>query len=156
MSKIKESYESRRRYRTEWERDFPWIRKATDGSENSFCKICKKTLQPRKKTIQNHADSADHKRRAGDAATSRRITFPAVRENEATKKAEIELAVAVCCHCSVLTIDHLGDIISRNATGSPLENLRLHRTKCSKIISNIIGPVLKESLQEGKKVFTSC
>ena len=148
MSKIKESYESRRRYRTEWERDFPWIRKATDGSENSFCKICKKTLQPRKKTIQNHADSADHKRRAGDAATSRRITFPAVRENEATKKAEIELAVAVCCHCSVLTIDHLGDIISRNATGSPLENLRLHRTKCSKIISNIIGPVLKESLQE--------
>eukprot|EP00794_Sanderia_malayensis_P010141 gene10141-biopygen8329 len=151
MPKFKQSYESGRKYHREWEKEFPWLKRATDGTENGFCKLCRKSLQPRKKTFQNHAASADHKNRIGDASTSKRITFPAAattKETEATKKAEIELAVAVCCHCSVLTIDHFGEIISRNAIGSPLESLKLHRTKCSKIISNIIGPVLKENLQD--------
>lgn len=96
------------------------MKKAADGSESGFCKLCKKTLQPRKKTLQNHAESAEHKRRTGYATTSKTINFPSVATakvtSEATKKAEIELAVAVSCHCSVLTIDLIGEIISRNHT----------------------------------------
>lgn len=48
----------------------------------------------------------------------------------------------------------MGEIIARNATGSRLENIKIHRTKCTKILINVVSPALKEELiadVKGKK-----
>ena len=38
MPKFKQSYESCRKYPTDWEKEFPWLTKATGGSENEMKK----------------------------------------------------------------------------------------------------------------------
>ncbi|KAK3924016.1 Zinc finger MYM-type protein 1 [Frankliniella fusca] len=53
---------------------------------------------------------------------------------------EADLKLAVFIHCAVQSIDHLGEILTVLGKGSPLEKLRLHRTKCSKLISNVVAP----------------
>ena len=60
----------------------------------------------------------------------------------------------MACHSAVLTIDHLGEIISRNAAGSKLEHIKLHRFKCTQILTKVVAPALKEELitdVKGKK-----
>ena len=50
MPNFEQSYELGRKYRTDWVKEFQWLTKATGGIENGFYKVCKKDLQPRKKT----------------------------------------------------------------------------------------------------------
>lgn len=40
----------------------------------------------------------------------------------------------------------MGEILKSCGKGSPLENLRLHRTKCTKLILNVISPSIVEQL----------
>ena len=65
------------------------------------------------------------------------------KETGELEKAENELAVTISCHSAILTIDHLGEVISKNATGSTLEKIKLHRRKCTKILTKVVAPVLK-------------
>ena len=68
--------------------------------------------------------------------------------------AEIELAVTMACHSSIVTMDHFGEVIARNAKSSKLRNIRMHRRKCTKILTNVVSAALKEELiadVQGKK-----
>lgn len=56
--------------------------------------------------------------------------------------------MVVSCHSSVSTIDHLSEVIKSNSAGSNVETIRLHRTKCSMLISNVISPILQEEMQK--------
>lgn len=51
-------------------------------------------------------------------------------------------------HSSILSIDYLGEILKKLGKGSNIENLRLHRTKCSNLIRHVIAPVLLTNLLE--------
>ncbi|XP_042212509.1 SCAN domain-containing protein 3-like [Homarus americanus] len=64
---------------------------------------------------------------------------------------ELEFAVAISCHCSTASVDHLGELMKKNGKGSELENLQLHRTKCSKLLSKVIAPALFEELKGNAK-----
>lgn len=69
--------------------------------------------------------------------------------NEALKLAEIKLVLNNAAHGSLKTIDHLCEMLKDIGKGSQLTKLRLHRTKCSKIILNVIAPgMLKELLDD--------
>nr|XP_012563314.1 unnamed protein product [Hydra vulgaris] len=63
-------------------------------------------------------------------------------------EADIHLALCVCCHAPISTINHLGEIISLYGKNSPLENLRLHRTKCTQIIKNVISSSIESEISE--------
>ena len=41
---------------------FPWLEQMADGSENAFCTLCCKILQPKLSTIINHSNTTDHHR----------------------------------------------------------------------------------------------
>lgn len=57
------------------------------------------------------------------------------------------LAVHIATHSSTLSIDHLGEMLKvLFGKSSNLENLKLHRTKCSKLILNILSPAIVENL----------
>ena len=60
--------------------------------------------------------------------------------------ADLKLAMFIASHCAVQTIDHLGELLKKLGKGSILENVRLHRTKCSKLISAVIAPVFLTDL----------
>jgi len=56
------------------------------------------------------------------------------------------MALGVACHCAILSIDHMGEIITKHGQGSVIGNMKLHRTKCACLIKNVIAPTLKEEL----------
>lgn len=65
--------------------------------------------------------------------------------------AELKLAAHIACHASTKTIDHLGELLKDvgKGKGSALNDIRLHRTKCSKLISKVIAPcMLKELIDD--------
>ena len=67
---------------------------------------------------------------------------------------ELKFAVAIACHTSISSIDHLGELIASNGAGSKLEKMKLHRSKCTSLIKKVISPALHEELcndMEGEK-----
>ena len=115
--------------------------------------MCVKNLHLRKVTLKAHENFRDHPQRVSAVSSARANVFQTsgLRKqgrSEELKKAELELAAAVSCHCAVVSIHHLSEMIMRNGAGSNLENLRLHRTKCSILIMNVISPSLEEDLQK--------
>lgn len=62
------------------------------------------------------------------------------------KALDIKLAVHIAVHSSIKSIDHLGELLKVLGKGSKLENIRIHRTKCSQLIKNVIAPAMLTEL----------
>ena len=67
--------------------------------------------------------------------------------SDSVRKVEMELAACICCHKSILAIDHIGEIIRENGNGSNIGKINLHRTKCSRLIDSAIASCLKDNLK---------
>ena len=52
----------KRSYRPAWEREFPFISKAPDGSEHAYCKFCRDSLAPKINDIRKHMATMKHRR----------------------------------------------------------------------------------------------
>ena len=110
-----------------------------------FCKLCRCTIQRRRPSLTKHENSEKHTRRLRDQSSLRPL--PVVRfcrGDHEVKRAEIELAASISCHSANAMIDRLGEVLARNAEGSKLEKIKLHKTKHSKIITKAIAPAIKE------------
>lgn len=59
---------------------------------------------------------------------------------------DLKLAVHIATHSALRSIDHMGELLKVFGKGSCLENLRMHRTKCTKLILNVISPSIVEQL----------
>lgn len=66
--------------------------------------------------------------------------------SDKNKIADLKLAVYIASHCSIKSIDHLGEILKAVGKGTLLENTRIHRTKCSKLISAVVAPAFLTEL----------
>ena len=156
MPSWKESYTAGRKYRTEWEKMYPWIEKCKSDNDKFFCKVCNKELQPRKVTIQKHGTTQDHLYKSTLLGSNNKIAFvPKTAElSNETKQADLQLAVATCCHNSIASIDHFVEITKKLGKGSSLEDIRLYRIKCSLLIKSVVASSLNDdtvSRIKGKK-----
>eukprot|EP00112_Aurelia_sp_Birch-Aquarium-sp1_P021948 Seg6031.2 transcript_id=Seg6031.2/GoldUCD/mRNA.D3Y31 product="SCAN domain-containing protein 3" pseudo=true protein_id=Seg6031.2/GoldUCD/D3Y31 len=151
-TKWKGHYDTGRKYSKSWEVKFTWVSKASDGTENAFCKLCRASIQPRASNLANHEKSEKHVRRVKDTSATRKLQVVHVsKEEDDVKRIEIELATIISCHSAILTIDHLGEVIARNGKGSKLEKIKLHRSKCSKLVTKVIAPSMRDDLQDDVK-----
>ena len=71
-----------------------------------------------------------------------------IRAKDTVKTAEVLLSAHVAVHSSVSSVDHLSEMLKSQGTKSVYEDIKLHRTKCSKIIKNVIGASLKDELRK--------
>lgn len=74
-----------------------------------------------------------------------------LKMDDKVKIAALKLSVYIECDKDVLTINHLSEILVDHGQGSPLGEIKLHRTKCISLIKNIISPSLKSKLIEDLK-----
>ena len=155
MPKWKNSYESGRKYKSVWEKKFPCIKKNSNSSqEEAYCKICQKSIAPQKATISQHAQTKEHKQKVSAQSQSSKLLNVfrhKLKVSDSVRKAELELAVCISCHTSMLAIDHLGEVIKKNGTGSNVREINLHRTKCSRLIGFVVAFSLKEELKHDLK-----
>ncbi|XP_042238501.1 phosphonoacetaldehyde hydrolase-like isoform X2 [Homarus americanus] len=127
--KWKGSYDSGRKYKKSWEEKYVWVSRASDGSENVYCNVCRIQIAPKASRLADHEKSKRHSSRVGVSCVNRALpvmTAPRKRDSENKKRVKLEKAVALSCHCSTASVDHLGEMMEKNDKGSELENLQLH------------------------------
>lgn len=66
--------------------------------------------------------------------------------NDTIKTSELKLSAFVATHCAVRSIDHLSEMMVKLEEKNEIGKIRLHRTKCSRLITNVISPVLLTEL----------
>eukprot|EP00112_Aurelia_sp_Birch-Aquarium-sp1_P025424 Seg843.10 transcript_id=Seg843.10/GoldUCD/mRNA.D3Y31 product="hypothetical protein" protein_id=Seg843.10/GoldUCD/D3Y31 len=145
-TKWKDHYDESRRFKPEWQRKYPWVKKAVDGSDMAYCSFCRINIQPRASNLKQHEETSKHVKITSSVSSSRKLFAQKPKDDEETKKLEIQFSVAIACHSAIMSIDHLGEIIVRGGTGSKLEKMKLHRTKCASLIKNVVSPALHEDL----------
>ncbi|XP_043268500.1 uncharacterized protein [Venturia canescens] len=102
----------------------------------------------------NHAKTEKHKKAVSLDKSAKTFepltsTFEPVL-TEATKIAELKIAAFIAEHSSLQTVNHMIDILPQlDPSSHIISNLKLHRTKCSMLIKNVLGPcMLQELIQE--------
>lgn len=137
-----------------------WITKNDDANalvQEAFCKFCKTGLRAHKTDLLNHSTTVKHRRFAESFKRQKPIsTFGINVTGEGTKAAEIKLSVHVAVHSAVRSIDHLGEMVKILGAKSQLESVRIHRTKCSQLLKNVISPAILTALVQdiGDKAYS--
>ena len=120
----------------------------------AYCSFCRVNIQPRLSNLKNHEDTSKHIKAAGSVSSTKKLFAPRPKDGAEKKSVELKFAVAIACHTSISSIDHLGELIASNGAGSKLEKMKLHRSKCTSLIKKVISPALHEELcndMEGEK-----
>ncbi|XP_063895636.1 LOW QUALITY PROTEIN: zinc finger protein 862-like [Helicoverpa armigera] len=145
-----------RRYRKEWESDpilKGWLTVCIGDDTKAWCKACKCTLVAHKKDLVEHSKTKKHdqslKRSNIVGHSSKMSDFFEKPLKEPRKVAELKIAAYVAEHSSIKSVDHLGILIKDLDPTSPvLKDLKLHRSKCTALIRNVISPCYLEELLE--------
>ncbi|KAH9637051.1 hypothetical protein HF086_013867 [Spodoptera exigua] len=153
-NKSKKTYVQK--YTKIWETDPDlkgWLAPDLTNETSATCKYCRVVLKAHKKDLLSHAKTEKHKKatawdKSAKACKSISEVFkPAM--SESTKIAELKIAAFIAEHCSLLTVDHLISILPQlDPSSDALKNLKIHRTKCSMLIKNVLGPSMLEALVE--------
>lgn len=138
----KSFYDSSRKFKTEWQKKYPWIQKATDGSDDAYCSICRANITPKLSNIGKHEQSAKHNKNANLIQRNAKITLKPAKQDNDIKEMELQVALAVTCHTSIMAVDHLNEIMVKYGKGSRMEHMKLHRTKCSRLIEDMTVPAM--------------
>ncbi len=110
-------------------------------------------MQPKRSALVIHEKTEKHKKRSARHPINTQPldkVFPVLPKGPSSivRELEIRLAVTITCHCSISTIDHLGEVLVSHGKDTIFSQLRLHRTKCSKIITRVVAPAMKTALKE--------
>ncbi|MCL4143579.1 UNVERIFIED_CONTAM: hypothetical protein GTU68_063836, partial [Idotea baltica] len=66
---------------------------------------------------------------------------------------DIKWSVGIACHAAIRSTDHLTDIISDcSVKNESLHDIKLHRSKVTSILNNVVHPCLHESIIEDIRV----
>ena len=102
-------YDSSRKYKKEWENKFPLVKKASGVSGEAFCKLCISVLSPKLYILQKHEETEKHKTRVRSLPSTSSLQYFPPKVSNDEKKAELDIAIAICCHSSKkpdTTLDH--------------------------------------------------
>lgn len=124
------------------------------GKGEAFCKLCVSPLRAHKTDLEKHMKTKTHKdKEIRFSKTQPKLASFGYSSNKDTlsneKIMDIKMSTYIAAHSSIRSIDHLSEVLKTCGIGSPLENIQLHRSKCSAIIKNVLEPaMLKELLEE--------
>lgn len=128
-----------------------WLQSYQSDETKAYCKYCNDVLFAHKKSLIKHSSTEKHKRNSEaqnviNQTPSISSKFPR-NISERRKVAELKIAAMIAEHCSVRTVDHLGEIIKELDDKSELlQSIKLHRTKCIGLINNVLSPCMLEDL----------
>jgi len=103
----------------------------------------------RSKNIQQHVKTKKHVEASNAFSTSRAISSFGKVDSFKTAAAEGAIRLFIAAHCSILSCDHLGELCKKYFKESKAASyIKLHRSKCTAIISNVLGPHFAQCLKE--------
>lgn len=130
------------KFRREWFQDETfkdWLM-AVPGDENrAYCKYCTCKIKAKYQDLKIHLNTKKHKISV-PFKTIAPLTdiFKATKSNESSNL-EGSIAMFLSCHCAISSCDHLVDLIKNNIYDCKVvSDVKMHRTKCSNIIRNVL------------------
>ncbi|KAE9524063.1 hypothetical protein AGLY_015544 [Aphis glycines] len=122
-----------------------WLQEVKDDPTKAYCKVCCCTIRARKADLVTHSDCNKHKSTLGATCIKCTGSFQFKSNNFKMQHAQASMALFVSAHSAIIAIDHLSELCNTNFTG---DNIKMHRTKCSSIIINILAPFFINNLRE--------
>lgn len=117
-----------------------WIAES-ENSEKAYCKYCKCDIVAKFSCLEQHSETKKHFNALGRVTKNKPIPFKPV--NYKLQQQEATLSMYIAVHSSIAPVDHLGEVCKAQFN---CPSLKLHRTKCSKVIKNVLGPHFNEEL----------
>ncbi|CAD6218514.1 GSCOCG00011451001-RA-CDS, partial [Cotesia congregata] len=156
MTKEKNKNQYVQKYRKEWELDVNfkgWLSEVPGDSQAAHCKLCKSNLKAHKKNLNDHLNSTKHKeaiKRDKTIVHNQKIdTFIKPTILEERKIVELRIAVFIAKNCSIRAVVELSVLIkSLDKSSKILNEIKLHRTKCTSLVLNVIAPCMLQELIE--------
>lgn len=143
------------KFRKEWFSDSglkDWIEDIPTDPTSARCKYCKCTLNARYSDLNAHSISKKHFTSSQPFSNARQLKLPFKPVNPPSLKTyiiEASMTLFVTCHCAIHNIDHLTDLNKKCFSDqSEVVSIKLHRTKCSGIIKNILFCHFKQMLRQ--------
>ena len=111
------------------------------------CKYCNCELKAKYQDLKNHIKSKKHV-----AALSVQNITPLTNifkctSSSASSKIESSIAMFLSCHCAIANCDHLVDMMKNNISSKDVDDVKMHRSKCTSIIKNVLSPHFEEKLK---------
>ncbi|XP_066950810.1 zinc finger protein 862-like [Macrobrachium rosenbergii] len=148
----------KKHYNPKWESEEPlrdWVKRVPGDETKARCRFCNAVIRAHHSDLMKHANTATHKSyiKARESNVTRFLvnTQQTKQADISQKVTDLKLSVTIACHASINSIDHIGEVIkecgkSCNCSKNTLRDLQLHRTKCSNLIKNVLGPEMKNQL----------
>ena len=116
MRKWKVAYDSNRKYNSEWEKRFVWLKRRDASGPEGLCKLCHCTVACKLDSLTKHEKTLKHRQNQPSRGQRQFATGTSSLTGKAqpgepcrdVKTVELQLAVSVACHCSITAVDHLG------------------------------------------------
>lgn len=147
----------KQRFRPSWLQiaDFKcWLERVENYVFKYKCKACNKILKCGKSDLLKHAATSNHKEKVGAAKISKPLSsFFEKPISKDTENFEVRMSMFFAEHnVAIYLIDHLILLLLEIVPDSEIiKNCQLGRTKCTRIIENILAKVEKEKLVEKLK-----
>ncbi|CAN8031714.1 unnamed protein product, partial [Ixodes persulcatus] len=129
-----------------------WLITAMSGDPfKAFCKFCKCTIEAKKASIDKHTTSTKHLASTPSRGTQQPtlVDFAPPTVPLPVQQAEGTLALYVAEHGAMNSVDHLGQACSQMFGDSKIASkIKMHRTKCTNVIKNVLGPHFESLLRE--------
>lgn len=117
-----------------------WILQSKD-LQKAYCKYCKCDLLAKFSCLEQHAETKKHASAIGYVANNNPLPFKPISLKLQQPEASLSMYLAV--HSSIAAVDHLAGVCKSQFDCS---SIKLHRTKCSKVINNVLCPHFNEEL----------
>lgn len=124
--KWKPCYDGSRKYK---ESMFLWLKKGGEDKQPYCCSIIEQ-----KSSLCDHVKTIKHKSKVSPLCQHQLLMIRVSTVYVKTKKTELQMAVAVACHCTILAVDHIGEISTNDGKQNQMNRI------------NVIAPALKEEL----------
>lgn len=147
-------------YSAKWESEpllKEWICSVPGDRTRAACRLCHLTIRAHHGDLVKHANTATHKRYVEGRSSNAARFLKAAGANAVARKrqendqkiTDLKISAYIACHTSINAVDHIGENINEcakhcNCSKNTLSNLQLHRTKCTNLIKNVIGPEMKK------------
>lgn len=131
-----------------------WLKPCVGDNTKARCAYYNINILAHRKSLKTHRNTKKHIQNAKNEKECLRLSkienFATLVIDDRQKIAELKIAAFICEHCSINAIDDLSKIIKDlDSTSQVLKNIKIHRTKCTGLIVNVISPCLfKEMLDD--------
>ncbi|XP_037943395.1 E3 SUMO-protein ligase KIAA1586-like [Teleopsis dalmanni] len=142
------------KYTKAWESDVllkEWISPDITNNSMAICKYCRINLKADRKDLVAHASTEKHNKSVEAHKSAKSCyTLPTLFktiDSETIKIAELKITAFIAEHASIHTVNHLTEILPKlDKTSETLSKLKLHKTKCTMIIKNVLSPCMLQDL----------